>query len=75
MRQSFTEWTKSGAPWVWLNAGAVAICMIMVVGLLSLIAVRGLDHFWPADIVQTNYTENSNTIRMIGERVQTVEPR
>ena len=73
MRQSFSEWTKSGAPWVWLNAGAVAICMIMVVGLLSLIAVRGLGHFWPADIVQTNYTENDNTIRMIGERVQEVE--
>lgn len=73
MRQSFSEWTKSGAPWVWLNAGAVAICMIMVVGLLTLIAVRGLGHFWPADIVQTNYTENDNTIRMIGERVQEVE--
>lgn len=70
MRQSFTEWTKSGAPWVWLNAGAVAICMIMVVGLLSLIAVRGLGHFWPADIVQAEYKENGNSIRMIGERVQ-----
>ncbi|MGH1432670.1 MAG: phosphate ABC transporter permease PstA [Neptuniibacter sp.] len=73
MRQSFTEWTKSGAPWVWLNAGAVAICLIMVVGLLTLIAVRGLGHFWPADIVQSNYTEKNNTIRMIGERVQTVQ--
>ena len=73
MRQSFTEWTKSGAPWVWFNAGAVAICLIMVVGLLTLIAVRGLGHFWPADIVQSNYTEKNNTIRMIGERVQTVQ--
>ena len=73
MRQSFTEWTKSGAPWVWLNAGAVAICMIMVVGLLSLIAVRGLGHFWPADIVQAEYKENNNSIRMIGERVQVQE--
>ncbi|MFY0675682.1 MAG: phosphate ABC transporter permease PstA [Neptuniibacter sp.] len=73
MRQSFTEWTKSGAPWVWLNAGAVAVCLIMVVGLLTLIAVRGLGHFWPADIVQSNYTEKNNTIRMIGERVQTVQ--
>ena len=72
MRQSFTEWTKSGAPWVWLNAGAVAICLIMVVGLLSLIAVRGLGHFWPADIVQGNYSENNNTIRLTGERVQVV---
>ncbi len=71
MRYSFSEWTKSGAPWVWLNAGAVAISLIMVVGLLSLIAVRGLGHFWPADIYQADYTQNDNTTRLVGERVQT----
>lgn len=70
MRVSFTEWTKSGSPWVWLNAGAVAICMIMVVGLLSLIAVRGLGHFWPADITKAQYTENGNTMVMAGEIVE-----
>ncbi len=70
MRVSFTEWTKSGSPWVWLNAGAVAICMIMVIGLLSLIAVRGLGHFWPADLVQARYTENGNTMVMAGEIVE-----
>jgi phosphate transport system permease protein len=70
MRVSLKEWTKSGEPWVWLNAGAVAICMIMVVGLLALIAVRGLGHFWPADIHQATYTENGNSLRMAGELVE-----
>jgi len=70
MRVSFTEWTKSGSPWVWLNAGAVAICMIMVIGLLGLIAVRGLGHFWPADIMQAKYTENGNTMVIAGEIVE-----
>ena len=70
MRVSFTEWTKSGSPWVWLNAGAVAICMIMVIGLLGLIAARGLGHFWPADIMQAKYTENGNTMVVAGEIVQ-----
>ncbi|MCO4758224.1 MAG: phosphate ABC transporter, permease protein PstA, partial [Oceanospirillaceae bacterium] len=70
MRVSLKEWTKSGEPWVWLNAGAVAICLIMVVGLLSLIAVRGLGHFWPANIHQADYTENGNTLRMAGELVE-----
>jgi phosphate transport system permease protein len=46
------RWWKSGAPWVWLNAGAVAISIIMVLGLIGLIAVRGLSHFWPAEIVE-----------------------
>ena len=70
MRISFTEWTKSGSPWVWLNAGAVTICVIMVIGLLSLIAVRGLGHFWPADILQAKYTLNDNQSIVIGEIVE-----
>jgi len=69
MKVSFTEWTKSGSPWVWLNAGAVAICIIMVVGLLALIAVRGLGHFWPADILQATYSVNDQKTRVIGEVV------
>ena len=41
-----SEWFHSGSPWVWLNAGAVAISLVLVLGLLGLIAVRGLGHFW-----------------------------
>lgn len=56
MRVSFKEWFKSGSPWIWLNAGAVAISMIMVIGLLIFIAIRGLGHFWPGQILQATYT-------------------
>ena len=42
--------------------------MILVFGLLLLIAVRGLGHFWPADIVDFQYAEqNGNQIRLVGE--------
>lgn len=70
MRYSVSEWTKSGSPWVWLNAGAVAISVIMVVGLLGLIAVRGLAHFWPADVMQATYTQGDQSRRVMGELVQ-----
>ncbi|SIS39769.1 phosphate ABC transporter permease PstA [Neptunomonas antarctica] len=70
MRISFTEWKKSGSPWIWLNAGAVAICVIMVVGLLGLIAARGLVHFWPADILQAKYSSDGNQSLVIGEIVE-----
>lgn len=49
------SWLKSGTPWIWLNAGAAAVCLIMVIGLVLLIGARGLGHFWPAPIVETYY--------------------
>ena len=61
---------KSGTPWVWLNAAAVSVSMIMVVGLLLLIAARGLGHFWPKTIWEIEYQENDNTAVLIGERAK-----
>ncbi len=51
----FRAWWKDGDPWIWLTGGGVAISVLLVVGLLALIAVRGLAHFWPADVVQGVY--------------------
>ena len=70
MKTSVKDWVKSGTPWIWLNAGAVAICMIMVVSLIGLIGARGLAHFWPADVIQATYTEKGNSRKVIGEVVQ-----
>jgi len=70
MKTSVKDWVKSGTPWIWLNAGAVAICMIMVVSLIGLIGARGLAHFWPADVIQATYTEKDNSRKVIGEIVQ-----
>ena len=51
------NWFKSGSPWVWLSAGGVSISLISVIGLLWLIASRGLSYFWPADIYQFEMTD------------------
>ncbi len=65
------EWFKSGTPWIWLTAGAVSISIVMVAGLLFLIVVNGLSHFWPAQLVEMNYTEREGeTVRLIGEVVE-----
>lgn len=74
MRISTKDWFKSGTPWVWLNAGAVSISVIMVVGLLGLIAVRGLEHFWPASVVEADLLAQDGSSRVIaGEIVQEVD--
>lgn len=71
-RHSFVEWCKRGEPMIWLNAAAVSISAIAVVGLLLLLTVRGFGHFWPADVMQANYALPGDTpVRVIGERVQT----
>ncbi|NQY49831.1 MAG: phosphate ABC transporter permease PstA [Colwellia sp.] len=46
------KWFKSGAPWIWLSAGGVSISLISVLGLLWLIASRGLSYFWPSELYQ-----------------------
>ena len=75
MKTSVSKWLSSGSPFVWLNAGAVAISVIMVVGLLGLLAVRGMAHFWPADVMQANYAPpvlsgEPQVTEVIGERVE-----
>ncbi|SFM25916.1 phosphate transport system permease protein [Ectothiorhodospira mobilis] len=65
------KWFKSGAPWIWLNAGAIAVSVIMVVGLLTLILVRGFGHFWPAPILETQVTTpEGGSVRVVGELVR-----
>jgi len=71
MNLRIKNWFDSGTPFVWLNAGAVSISVVMVVGLISLIAVRGLGHFWPADIHVFDYyvSPTDEPIRLMGELV------
>ncbi len=74
LRESFSSWYKSGSPFVWLNAGAVSISLVMVVGLLLLIGVRGLGHFWPNAIMESEYRVPGQTERLIvGEIVEVEE--
>ncbi len=68
MNVSFSEWVKSGSPFIWLNAGAVAISIIMVLGLIGFIAAKGLVHFWPAQIVEAQYTLPGNaSAKILGQ--------
>ncbi|MBA1234119.1 phosphate ABC transporter permease PstA [Pseudomonas stutzeri] len=54
-----------------MNAGAVSIAVIMTLGLLAVIAVRGMAHFWPADVIVADYQVPGNEPRLLaGERVQ-----
>ncbi|WP_263081493.1 phosphate ABC transporter permease PstA [Endozoicomonas sp. Mp262] len=62
-------WFKSGSPWIWLNAGSVAISLILVFGLLGLIAIRGLGHFWPGQVLVTDYNIPGKSTQVIAGEI------
>ena len=65
-------WFKSGTPWIWLNAAAVSLSLIMVVGVLGLVIERGVGHFWPHQVNQFSYQESDKEPQIIiGEKVDT----
>ena len=67
----FKVWFASGEPWIWMNAGAVAISITAVIGVLGLIAVRGFAHFWPSDLSLLTYTgKDDQLVRVYGELVE-----
>lgn len=64
---TFKEWMKSGLPWIWLNAGCVAISLVLVLGLLGLIAVRGLGYFWPGSVAVIQMADAQTATVLAGE--------
>jgi len=66
--KSLTKWIADGTPWVWLNAAAVSASILLVVGLLLLIGVRGMGHFWPLAVQEIVYTQaDGNEIVIAGQ--------
>ena len=72
MRQKLRKWSRTGTPWIWINAGAVAICIVMVLGLLGVLAVNGLRHFWPNEVSHGRYlAPGFKPTELIGELTRT----
>lgn len=59
---SLKDWLKSGEPFIWLNAVAVSISVIAVVGLITLLLVRGFTHFWPTAILEVEYQRTDGDV-------------
>jgi len=71
-RWSALGWFRSGEPMIWLTAASVALCVLAVVGLLALLAVRGLGHFWASDVMQIQINNNIRTEMVLGQVAENV---
>ncbi len=59
---------KSGTPWIWLNAGAVAVCISLLLVLIAVTAVRGLAQFWPAQVHEMLYQlPDGGAVTVVGQ--------
>jgi len=62
------SWFNKGEHWVWMSASMVSISVILVFGLLLMISVKGLSHFWPKEVYELHtLTESGNKQILVGE--------
>ena len=66
-RQSLRMWWRSGDPWIWLTSAAVAASVAAVLGLIGLLAVNGLAHFWPSQVLEIEYERFGVRTTIFGE--------
>ncbi|HLF48107.1 MAG TPA: phosphate ABC transporter permease PstA [Methylomirabilota bacterium] len=59
---------KSGEPFIWLTGGALAVAVLMVVGLVGLILYNGLGFFWPKSVLQATLTDGKVLTGQLADR-------
>ena len=57
--------SRRGEPYIWVTGGALAVSLVMTVGLVLLILVNGLGAFWPSEIVKISLKDGSVAMGMI----------
>ena len=57
---------QGGEPFVWLSGGALALCLLMIAGLVIVVVVNGVGFFWPTDLVEI---ELKGGERLLGQEV------
>ena len=50
---------------IWLTGGALAVCLLLVLGLVALLMVHGLGFFWPRALVRIELRDGSRVLGAI----------
>jgi phosphate transport system permease protein len=53
---------ESGGPLIWLTGGALAACLLMIVGLILVVVPRALSAFWPERLVEVTLTDGKKYV-------------
>ena len=63
-----TSFWRNGEPHIWLTGGGLAICLLMVGGMVMLIVVNGLGVFWPTRLIQFALRDGRVVLGQVMER-------
>lgn len=66
-------YVKSGQPYVWVTAAAISVAFIITLALMILTAMRGLPHFWPADVVKAGYRSPGEAEQLVLAEIRSTE--
>ena len=60
--------SRRGESFIWITGGALALSLMMTIGLILLVLVNGLGVFWPSEIVKVNLKDGTSALGMIRTR-------
>lgn len=65
---------SSGELYVWLTGGTLALCLLMIGGLLALVVARGLAVFWPPAVAEVRLADGKTLLGEVWGRETIPEP-
>jgi phosphate transport system permease protein len=54
-----TSLLAQGESMIWLTGGSLAVCLVMIVGLLALVVYQGATTFWPKPLVEVELADGT----------------
>lgn len=65
---------NNGDSLIWLTGGALAVSLLMVIGLVLLVLVNGLGFFWPGDLARTKLKDGRTLLGPVTAREAIPQP-
>ena len=59
---------RSGDPFIWLAGSALALCLVMIGGLVLVVVRNGLGFFWPSDLERLDLADGQVLLARIVDR-------
>ena len=62
------EFLRSGDPFIWLAGSGLALCLLMIAGLVAVVLVNGLGFFWPGRLERLELADGRAFLAEIVDR-------